>query len=129
MAKSQVVLVLDAGVLIAAEKNRRVELFVRKWLDEGANVVIPVPVIAEAIRGRPADAAANRLIKAADNVAETTEAIARDAGARLAAAKSSQTLDALIVATAEANFATDILTTDPDDLRVLASANLNVIAL
>jgi len=128
MAQSEVVLALDAGALIAAGKGRRIDALVKIWLDNGASVIIPVPAIAEAIRGRSSDGAANRLIKAA-NVAETTEAIARDAGARLAAAKSSQTLDALIVATAEANFATDILTTDPDDLRALASANLNVIAL
>jgi predicted nucleic acid-binding protein len=128
MAQSEVVLALDAGALIAAGKGRRIDALVKIWLDKGASVIIPVPAIAEAIRGRSSDAAANRLIKAA-NVAETTEAIARDAGARLAAAKSSGTLDALIVATAEANFATDILTTDPDDLRALASANLNVIAL
>jgi len=70
----------------------------------------------------------SRSIKAA-NVAEKTETIARHAGARLAAAKSSGTLDAIIVAPAEANFATDILTTNPDDLRALASANVNVIAL
>jgi predicted nucleic acid-binding protein len=129
MARSQVILVLDSGALIAAEKDARVEGVIRKWLREGAQLVIPAPAIAESIRGRPQDAAANRLIKAVNRVADTSEVIARDAGARLSSKKSSETIDALIVATAEANHATDILTTDPFDIRHIASTHINVIAL
>lgn len=129
MAQSKVVLGLDAGALIAAGKGRRIDALIQKWLDEGAEIIVPAPAIAEAIRGRPSDAAANRLIKAAREVAITTEAIARSAGARLAAARSSATIDALVVASAEAHFATDILTSDPDDIRALCSPNVNVIAL
>jgi predicted nucleic acid-binding protein len=129
MAQSQVVLALDSGALIAAEKDQRVEAVLRRWLRAGARVIIPAPAIAEAIRGGPKDAAANRLIKAVDFVASTSEAIARDAGARLGDASSSETIDALIVATAHAHLATDILTTDPADMRNLAGSGLNVIAL
>jgi predicted nucleic acid-binding protein len=129
MAQSQVILALDSGAIIAAEKDRRIEAVIRKWLREGARLLVPAPAIAESIRGRPQDAAANRLVKAINNVANTTEAIARDAGARLASSNSAQTIDALVVATAHAYFATDILTTDPDDIRDLAHADINVIAL
>jgi predicted nucleic acid-binding protein len=129
MAQSEVKLALDSGALIAAEKDQRVEAIVRKWLREGARILIPAPCLAEAIRGGPKDAAANRLIKAVNQIAPTSEAIARDAGARLGSRKSSETIDALVVATAEAYRATDILTTDPDDVRLLASRDLNVIAL
>jgi predicted nucleic acid-binding protein len=129
MAQAQVVLALDSGALILAEKDQRVEAVVRKWLREGAELVIPAPCLAEAIRGGPRDAAPNRLIKAVGRVATTTEAIARDAGRRLGSRRSSQTIDALIVATAEAHRATDILTTDPRDVRSLAGNMLNVIAI
>jgi len=129
MARAQVILALDSGALIAAEKDQRVEATIRKWLREGARLLIPTPAIAEAIRGGPRDAAANRLIKAANRVANTSEAMARDAGERLGSTSSSGTVDALIVATAEAYLATDILTTDPDDIQRLASSHLNVVAL
>jgi predicted nucleic acid-binding protein len=129
MAQSQVKLALDSGALIAAEKDPHVEAILRKWLREGAHILIPAPCLAEAIRGGPKDAAVNRLIKAVNQIAPTSEAIARDAGTRLGSRKSSGTIDALVVATAEAYLATDILTTDPVDIRLLAGSDLNVIAL
>jgi len=129
MARPQVILALDSGALIAAEKDPRVEALIRKWLREGAQFLIPAPIIAESIRGKSQDAAANRLIKAIRNVVDTNEAIARNAGARLGSKRSSRTIDALIVATAEAHYATDIVTTDPKNIRDLASETLNVIAL
>ena len=129
MARAQVVLALDSGALIAAEKDQRVEAIIRKWLREGSRILIPAPAVAESIRGGPKDAPANRLIKAVNDVANTSEAIARDAGARLGTTGSSETIDALVVATAEAYRATDILTTDPGDIRRLAGSRLNVIAL
>jgi predicted nucleic acid-binding protein len=129
MAQSQAILALDSGALIAAEKDPRVEAVLRKWLREGARMFIPAPCIAESIRGGANDAAANRLIKAVRCVANTSEAIARDAGALLGRKRSSKTIDALVVATAETYGATDILTTDPGDIRELAGNRLNVITL
>jgi predicted nucleic acid-binding protein len=129
MAKPQVILALDSGALIAAEKDGRVESTIRKWLREGARIVIPAPCVAEAVRGGPRDAAANRLISAVNNVADTSEGIARRAGTRLGQSRSSSTIDALVVATAETNLATDILTSDPIDIRALADPGMNVIAL
>ncbi len=129
MAKAEVVLALDSGALILAEKDQRIEAVIRKWVREGARVIIPAPCLAECIRGGARDAAANRIIGAVSSVANTTESIARDAGRRLSSKRRTQTIDALIVATAEANGATDILTTDPVDIRSLATAGVNIIGL
>jgi predicted nucleic acid-binding protein len=129
MAQSEIILVLDSGVLISAEKDQRVEAMIHKWLREGARILIPAPCIAEVLRGHAKDAPANRLIKAVNKVGDTTEAIARDAGRRIGAARASQTVDALVVATAGAHNATDILTTDARDLRALAGSRVNIIEL
>ena len=129
MAQPQIILALDSGALILADKDPRVEAVIRKWLREGARLLIAAPSIAEVIRGGPKDATANRLIKAVSNVANTSEAISRDAGARLGSKRSSATIDAIVVATAEAYRATDILTSDPADVRDLASSHITVIAL
>jgi predicted nucleic acid-binding protein len=129
MAQPQVILALDSGALIAAEKDPRIEATIRKWLREGARMLIPAPVIAETIRGSGNDAPANRLIKAVNQVAPTTEPIARDAGTRLGTRRAAATIDALIVSTAEAHGVTDILTSDPIDIRNLAGNHINIIAL
>jgi predicted nucleic acid-binding protein len=122
------VLALDSGALIAAEKDQRVEAVIRKWLAEGAQVLIPAPVLAETTRGSRNDAAVNRLVKAVGFVPSVTEAIARHAGSRLAGRRG-MTVDALIIATASAHGATDMLTTDADDCRQLDNGTMNIIAL
>jgi hypothetical protein len=122
-------LALDSGALITAEKDERVEAIIRRWLGEGSSFVIAAPSLAEAIRGGPTDAVANRLVKAVGNTIATSEAIGRGAGVRLGEKKSGATVDALIVITAESSQATDILTTDPDDIKLLAGGSLNVIPL
>jgi hypothetical protein len=118
-------LALDSGALITAEKDERVEAIIRRWLGEGSSFVIAAPSLAEAIRGGPTDA----LVKAVGNTIATSEAIGRGAGVRLGEKKSGATVDALIVITAESSQATDILTTDPDDIKLLAGGSLNVIPL
>lgn len=130
MAQSKVALTLDSGALILAEKNPGVEAIIRKWLLEGSAFFIAAPVLAEVLRGTPNDAIANRLIKTIGTVAPTTETIARDAGALLDGMRNTRTMtvDALVVATAKAHNATDILTTDPEDIGLLSvGLPLNVI--
>ena len=129
MAKPQVTLMLDSGALIAAGKGRKVESIVRRWREADAQFLIGTPSLAEAIRDGPTDAAANRLIKTIDQVAATTEAIARSAGALLGQARSDKTIDAIIVATADHCHATDILTSDPDDMRLFAGGRINILSL
>jgi hypothetical protein len=122
-------LALDSGALIAAEKDPRVEAVIQKWLREGALLSIAAPSLAEAIRGGPNDAVANRLVNAVGNTIATSERIAREAGIRLGIKKSTETVDALIVATAESCAATDILTTDATDIELLSGGSMNVIGL
>ena len=129
MADAKVVLALDSGVLIEAEKDQRVEALIRTWLGRGARIMISAPSLSECIRGGPKDAVANRLIKAIDNTHDVDESIARSAGVRLGRTRSQSTIDALIVATAEHHAVTDILTTDPVDITRLVSSHVNVIAL
>jgi hypothetical protein len=122
-------LALDSGALIAAEKDPRVEAIIQKWLREGALLSIAAPSLAEAIRGGPDDAVANRLVKAVGNTIATSEPIARQAGIRLGIKNSNETVDALIVVTAESAATTDILTTDPTDIKLLSGGSMNVIEL
>jgi len=126
MAKPQVILLLDSGALIAVGKDRKVESIIRRWREEDAQFVLATPSLAEAIRGGPRDAAANRLISAIDRVVATTETIARRAGMWLGDLQSDQTLDAIIAATAHASRATDILTSDPYDMQRFAGNAINI---
>lgn len=126
MAKSQIILLLDSGALTAVGKDRKVESIIRRWREEDAQFVLATPSLAEAIRGGPRDAAANRLIKAIDRVVATTETIARRAGTLLGDLQSDRTLDAIIAATAQASRATDILTSDPDDMQLFAGNEINL---
>ncbi len=127
--QSTVIIALDSGALIATQKGFGIDAFIATWLEKGATFVIPAPAIAEVTRGGAKDASINRLINAVANVAEVDEAVAREAGRRLVNRPSHMTLDALIVATAEAAGATHIVTTDPLDVLALTSGSMHVIPL
>ncbi len=129
MASSKVILALDSGVLISATKNPKIEAVIRKWVGEGAGVVIPAPCVTESLRGSSGDAAANRIIKAVGTVLALNEDVARFAGTMLGRYRRRDTVDAMIVATALAHGATDIMTSDPTDIAALSGGTLNVIAI
>ena len=116
-------LILDSGAIIAlAAGNARARRFVQRAVRERILAVIPAVVIAETTRGGARDAAVNRVIKAVDEVALVTEAVAREAGRLLARARvANATIDALVVATAARREPTIILTGDVDDIRALAA--------
>ncbi|MFZ4585253.1 MAG: PIN domain-containing protein [Acidimicrobiia bacterium] len=116
--------VLDSGAIIGFVRGDRfIRAFVEEALEEDDDqVFIPAVVVAETIRGNGAhDAIINRLINDAE-VIQTSETIARNAGSLLAKAKSSQTIDAIVVASAASKGEAMIVTSDPDDLRVLADS-------
>ena len=75
-------------------------------------------VLAETLRGGPRDAPVNRVLKAV-GAAPTTPATGRDAGQLLGRTDGSNTADALVAAEALAIPGSTILTSDPDDLRIL----------
>jgi predicted nucleic acid-binding protein len=116
-------LILDSGAIIAlAAGHERTRRFLQRAAREHILAVIPAVVIAETTRGGARDAPVNRVIKAVDEVALVTEAVAREAGRLLARARVAHaTIDALVVATAARREATIILTGDVGDIRALAA--------
>ena len=116
-------LILDSGAISAlAAGSERARRFPQRAARERILAVIPALVIAETTRGEPRDAPVNRVIKAVDEVAPITEAVAREAGRLLAATRlANATIDALVVATAARREPTIILTADMDDIRAFAA--------
>src|SRR5436305_10095251 len=105
-------LILDSGAIIAlAAGSERARRFLQRAARERILAVIPAVVITETTRGGPGDALVNRVIKAVDEVAPITEAVAREAGRLLTAThRADATSDALVVATAAGRAPTIILT-------------------
>jgi predicted nucleic acid-binding protein len=88
----------------------------------GVPVIVPAAVLAETLFGDERDARANQVLKRIE-VAPVTDAIARSAAKlkRLAGMTGvAATIDAVVVATAEAAGGGVILTSDPGDIRALA---------
>ncbi len=120
-------LILDAGAVIALSRgDQRARAFIARAVELSAPVEIPVVVVAETVRGGPRDAPVNRVLKAIGEVPPATEALARTAGRLLGRARSSETIDALVVAQAVASGGAQILTGDVDDLAPLAARHPEV---
>ncbi len=120
-------LILDSGAVIALSRgDQRARAFVARAVELGVPVEVPVVVIAETVRGGPRDAPVNRVLKAIDSVPETTEPLGRIAGRLLGEARSSSTVDALVVAQAVAAGGAHVLTGDVEDLESLAARHPEV---
>jgi predicted nucleic acid-binding protein len=120
-------LILDSGAVIAlARGDQRARAFLARALELGAPVEIPVVVVAETVRGGPRDATVHRVLKAVGSVPEAREAHGRTAGKLLGAARSSGTVDALVVAQAVEAGGAHILTGDREDLERLAAPHPEV---
>ena len=120
-------LILDSGAVIAlARGDQRARAFLARSLEMGATVEIPVVVLAETVRGGPRDAPINRVLKAVGPVPTAREAHGRTAGQLLGAARSSSTIDALVVAHAVEAGGAHILTGDRDDLERLSEGHSEV---
>src|SRR5579871_4723385 len=122
-------LILDSGAVLAlARQEPRARAALAAAWEAGGEVVVPAVVVAETVRGSgPRDAPVNRVLSAVGNVAAATEGQARIAGSVLAGAKSSATVDALIVAEAVARRGGVVLTGDVGDLTQLARGHREVI--
>lgn len=115
-------LILDSGAVIAlARGDQRARAFLARSLELGTTVEIPVVVVAETVRGGPRDAPVHRLLKAVGSVPAARESHGRTAGRLLGAARSSTTVDALVVAQAVEAGRAHILTGDREDLERLAA--------
>jgi len=86
-------------------------------LEMGADIRIPVAVLAETLRGGAPDAPVHRIRNAVD-VFPTDERMGRLAGKLLGDAGRTNTVDAMVASEAVLAEA-DVLTADPDDLRPL----------
>ncbi len=120
-------LILDSGAVIALSRgDQRARAFLARAVELGAPVEVPVVVVAETVRGGSRDAPVNRVLKAVDAVPRANEALGRTAGRLLGEARSSATIDALVVAQAVAAGGAHVLTGDPDDLEPLAERHPEV---
>jgi predicted nucleic acid-binding protein len=121
-------LILDSGAVIALSRaDQRALGFLARAREVGAEVLIPVVVVAETVRGGPRDAAVNRVLKAVGTVPAAFERTGRAAGEILGRARSDATIDALVVAETVVRGGGRVLTGDPDDLRRLAGPYSNVV--
>lgn len=121
-------LILDSGAVIALARGevRARAVLTTAW-EAGTAVLIPAVVVAETVRGVAADAPVHRIIKAVGEVPAADEAVGRVAGSLLGRARSDQTVDALVVATAIEVGGAVILTGDADDLGRLAAEHPEVV--
>jgi predicted nucleic acid-binding protein len=113
-------LTLDAGPAIAYERGdqeavRLVDLALRCDVDLSMSAV----TVAEVWRGGPRSARVAALLDTLE-IVDVDEIIAKRAGVVLGEAASSNTLDALVVATAQAQRAA-VVTVDVDDVAPLAA--------
>lgn len=83
-------------------------------------------VVAETIRGGPRDTPVQRVLNAVGSVPEASESHGRTAGRLLGAARSAETVDALVVAQAVEAGGARILTGDREDLEQLAAPHPEV---
>jgi predicted nucleic acid-binding protein len=120
-----VALLLDAeGVRKAARGETTAARFVVAAARASLPVAVSAITLTETLRGTPRDAPVHQLLKGIQVVPVDAE-IARAAGALLGTAKRSDTVDAVVVATAqllERRFGGPVLvlTSDPRDLAALA---------
>ena len=118
-------LILDSGAVIALSRGEdRPRALLRRAVELGMDIRIPVAVLAETLRGGARDAPIHRVRNAVD-VFPTEERTSRLAGSLLGATGGTNAVDALVAAEAVLSEA-DVLTTDPDDLRALLAKHPRV---
>lgn len=113
-------LILDAGALIAVDRaDRRVAALIELGRRAGAGVLTAAPVVTQAWRDGARQARLSRLLALID-VRVIGLAEARAAGELLAAAGTSDAVDALVTSIARPG--DQLLTSDAEDLGRIASA-------
>jgi hypothetical protein len=120
---------LDAGGLIALDRDdRRVVVLLARARETGAEVTIPAPALAQAVRRPERQARLSRLIRQpGTDVIALGRVDAAHVGRLLAASGTSDIVDAHVVICAR-RAGQPVVTSDPGDLRQLDPA-LRLIAL
>jgi len=114
-------LILDTGAVLAImRRDKVVRALLASAQRRGILLVVPPVVVTQVIRGGPRDAEANRLFESV-YLSFTGARVARAAGSLLAVSGLSDAADAQIVAEAQRLAPSVIMTSDPDDIRLLAS--------
>lgn len=117
--------VVDAGALSAlATADPRMVAIAEATQRAGGALIVPTVVIAESTSGRGSrDAKVNRVLNKAVKDSCDEQIARRAAGLRHAAEMGRHaSIDAIVVATAEATSGRRVATEDPEDLRRLAAA-------
>jgi hypothetical protein len=115
-----VTLILDAGALIAVDRgDRLVAALIKREFLSGRTVKTNGAVVGQAWRGSARQANLSRLLAGVDVVALDNEQ-GRRAGTLLAKSRTSDVVDASVVLLATDG--DEILTSDPNDLRILCEA-------
>jgi hypothetical protein len=118
------VLVLDAGALIALDRNDRVVwAMLRVAADDASTVQVPAGAIAQAWRDGRRQALLSRALAHCDEV-PLDGVVARAAGLLCGQAGTADVIDASVAVTAAGIARHDdvaIITSDPDDMRRLLS--------
>ena len=122
--------VLDATALTAASQAHcDIRGVLRRWQDDGANLVTTAATLTEVLRGHARDAAIHRLL-ASLNVRVIDAPLGQAAGERIGRTKSRSnvTLDALVAEVASSlPRPVALLTSDVDDMQALVDADVMVL--
>jgi predicted nucleic acid-binding protein len=106
----------------------RVAALIRSAHRRGDEVAVSPVVVAETIRGGPADAAVHRLLNAV-RITFAGLRLGRLAGELLGASQMSSSADALVMAEAIRGGACVLLTSDPHDMQQLAGGHSSVVVV
>lgn len=111
---------LDAGALIALDRNdRRVIVLLARASETSARVTIPTTALAQAIRRPERQVRLSRLIRQpTTDVVDLDRVDATNVGRLLAASGTTDVVDAHVVICAR-RAQQQVMTSDPDDLRIL----------
>jgi hypothetical protein len=121
-------LILDAGALIAIDRNDRpMWRRLKSALEAGDVPVTHGGIVGQAWRGHGPRSALLSLVLASVDVHALDEELGKDAGELLAKTRKSDVIDAALVLLA--NDGDTIATSDPEDLRALARAAGHVVDL
>jgi hypothetical protein len=122
--------VLDATALTAASQaHSDIRGVLRRWQDDGANLVTTAATLTEVLRGHPRDAAIHRLL-ASLNVRVIDAPLGQAAGERIGRTKTrgNVILDALVAEVASSlPRPVALLTSDVEDLQVLVDPDVMVL--
>lgn len=122
--------VLDAtAITVASDERSEVRRLLRRWADEGVDLVVAAATLTEVLRGHPRDVFIHRLL-ASLKVRVIDEDLGRAAGERIGRTKvrGNATLDALVAEVASSSpRPVVVLTADYDDITALVDPDVMVL--